>query len=87
MLFSLYSAARAALERAVNPREARENEAQLQGLERERTFLMRVNDEIAGVHEAFDTQETRASIRTWGSRASSAFIGSVATYIAALTVS
>ena len=72
ILFSLYSTARAALQRATNPQQAHANDAQLVDLERQRALLTRINDELAWTYEAFNRQEAWASLKTWWSRAASA---------------
>ncbi len=82
VLFSLFAAARTAFQNAQNPQAAQANEDRVQELERQRAYLTRVNDEIAGSYRAFDRQETNASLRTWGSRALNGTIGAVVTAIA-----
>ena len=73
VLFSLYSASRTAYKSAQNPRGQRINEEQITNLERQRAYLMRVNDELKGAYNAFDKKETQASAKTWASRVTTFF--------------
>ncbi len=68
VLFALYAAARAAFQRVQNPAQAQVNQAQIDQLSRQRAHLIEVRDELAGPYDAYNKEETKASVKTWASR-------------------